>query len=97
MLNNRDKKVLKKKAHHLKAKFQVGKDGLSDNLLISLDEYLYVYELVKVNVLQNAPFNAKDIAADLSDNGYEIVEVKGRTIVVYRFSNNHNKKSQANL
>lgn len=93
MLNRVQIKYLRKYTHSLKPVFQIGKAGESYEQLKSIDEYLNVYEVAKISVLNNAPEDKKYYADILENAGFEIVNVIGRTITVYKFSHNPEKKS----
>lgn len=84
-MKKQDLKYLKKEAHDLKPIFQIGKEGISENLLEGLDLALSAHELVKVNVLKTAP-NTKEqlIERILLSLGCELVDSIGRVIVIYR-------------
>ena len=57
MLNARDKKILRAQAQQYRSLFQIGKDGISDNLIATLDDSLRAHELVKLNLLKTAPLS----------------------------------------
>ncbi len=66
---------------------QVGKGGISENLISSLSDALDARELIKVSVLNNAEDDAAETATNLAEAlGAEVVEVKGKKIVLYRKS-----------
>ncbi len=64
----------------------MGADGAGDAFTQALLEALNTRELLKVRVLENAPANARSTAADLEGRlpGVHVVQVIGRTLVVYR-------------
>ncbi|MFV0424287.1 MAG: YhbY family RNA-binding protein [Bacilli bacterium] len=97
MLNREQIKYLRKYAHKLKPVFQVGKSGESFDQLNSIEEYLAIHEIVKVSILNNAP-EERDYYVDVLDEaGFEIVNVIGKTITIYKHSDNENKKSRVKL
>ena len=66
---------------------QIGKGGISDNLLKSLSEALEARELIKVTVLETAEADAETIAQNVADLLHaEVVTVIGRKAVFYRRS-----------
>ena len=66
---------------------QVGKGGISENLISSLSDALDARELIKVSVLNNAEDDAAETAVSLAEAlGAEVVEIKGKKIVLYRKS-----------
>ncbi len=66
---------------------QIGKGGISDNLIESLSTMLEARELIKITVLNNAEMDAKSFSIELADRlGAEVVCVIGHKIVLYRRS-----------
>ena len=87
MLNARDKKILRAQAQQYRSLFQIGKDGISDNLIATLDDSLRAHELVKLNLLKTAPRSTAEAAAMLAQaTESELVHSIGRTFVLYRRS-----------
>ena len=87
MLNARDKKILRAQAQQYRSLFQIGKDGISDNLIATLDDSLRAHELVKLNRLKTAPLSTAEAAAMLAQaTDSELVHSIGRTFVLYRRS-----------
>lgn len=87
MLNGKQKRFLRAMASKEKAIVQVGKEGLSYNLFNTLKNALDARELVKVSVLKSCDEEIRTIAIDLSANSNsEIVQVIGRSIVLYKAS-----------
>ena len=66
---------------------QVGKGGITDNLIASVNAALKARELVKINVQRNCLTPVREIAEMLSERTRsEIVQVIGRKFVLYRYS-----------
>ena len=87
MLNARDKNILRAQAQQYRSLFQIGKDGISDNLIATLDDSLRAHELVKLNLLKTAPLSTAEAAAMLAQaTDSELVHSIGRTFVLYRRS-----------
>lgn len=87
MLTTIDMQKLKSHANTIESKYQVGKNGLTNNNLILLDKALEAHELIKVSVLKNADKEINEIAFDISSNiNCEIVQIVGRVITFYRKS-----------
>ncbi len=69
---------------------QVGKDGVGENSVSTLDSALTSRELVKISVLKNCPTDVRETAEALAAaTGAEIVTVIGRKAVFYRDSDEH--------
>ena len=88
MLTPKQKAYLKSLAQKEKAVFQIGKEGLSDNLLNDVLNYLNKHELIKISILQNSFVEEADCIEFFGEAGIEFVEHKGRTIVLYMHSDN---------
>ena len=86
MLTPKQKAYLKSLAQKEKAVFQIGKDGLSENLLNDVLNYLNKHELIKISILQNSFVEEADCIEFFGEAGIEFVEHKGRTIVLYMHS-----------
>ena len=87
MLNGKQKRYLRRLAVNEKALFQIGKEGLSQNLFNSLKEALKARELVKVSVLKTCELSMNEISIDLCANtGAELVQKIGKTLVLYKQS-----------
>ena len=85
MLNNKEKKYLRSIGMHIEAVVQVGKNGVNENTLFSLDEALEARELVKVKVLKNCFEEMDEVAEALcAQSGAELVQTIGRNILLYR-------------
>ncbi len=65
---------------------QVGKEGISENLVAGLSDALEARELIKVNILPAAD-DADNLAANVADLlRAEVVAVIGRKAIFYRRS-----------
>jgi RNA-binding protein len=79
------RKALRAAGHHLDPVVQVGKDGVSDAVLSQLDAQLTAHELVKVRVGTESPEDRFEAADRLgAAAGAQIVQILGRTVLVYR-------------
>ena len=66
---------------------EVGKEGISNNLINGLNDALEAHELIKLSVLKNCTSNIKEVAFDIaSSTNSEIIQIIGRNIVLYRKS-----------
>lgn len=87
MLTGKQKRFLRAEAHHLTPIFQVGKGGTNDHLIRHIEEALEVRELIKVSILNNNDDDRYEVARELSErSGAELVQVIGKTIVLYKES-----------
>lgn len=87
MLTGKQKRFLRRKAHHLRPIFQVGKIGVNENMVKQIDETLEKRELIKVSILQNCIDDKHSVAEELaSGTKAEIVQIIGNNIVLYKES-----------
>ena len=87
MLKSKEIKFLRSKANTLDSLFQVGKDGVSKNVIQAVNNALEAQELIKINVLKTADEEVRAIAYDIaSATNAEIIQIIGRVIVLYRKS-----------
>lgn len=90
LLTGKQKRFLRSKAHHLKAIFQVGKDGVTENMIKQLIDVLEKRELIKVHVLQNCLEEKEVVAEQIAvGTGAQIVQIIGNQIVLYKESDEH--------
>jgi RNA-binding protein len=87
MLTGKQKRYLRSLAHHLTPIFQVGKGGTNDHLVRHIEEAIESRELIKVSVLNNCLDDPREIGAEVAAQaGAELVQVIGKTIVLYKES-----------
>ncbi|CAM4000064.1 ribosome assembly RNA-binding protein YhbY [Cohnella lubricantis] len=90
MLTGKQKRYLRSLAHHLDPVFQIGKGGVNDQLIRHIEEAIEVRELMKVNILNNNDDDRHEIATEIAErSGCELVQVIGKTIVLYKESKDH--------
>lgn len=86
-MTSKERSRLKSMANGLQPVTQIGKGGLSDNLIEALSEALEARELIKVNILETADSDADNVAQNAADLlGAQVVAVIGRKAIFYRCS-----------
>ncbi len=87
MITSKQRSYLRSIANTMDAIFRVGKDGIEDNFLKQIDGALEARELIKISVLKNSGFEARE-ASDMicEELGCEGVQAIGSKIVLYRKS-----------
>lgn len=88
MLSTKQKVFLRSLAQKEPTTFQIGKDGLSDNLLKDVLNYLNKHEIIKISILQNSLVEEDDVKDFFEASGIEFVQKIGRTVVLYKQSDN---------
>ena len=87
MLTKENMKMLRALANKERALFQMGKDGISENMINTVSDSLEAHELVKISLLKTAPIPTKEAAVEMATaTRSEIVQVIGHTFVLYRRS-----------
>ncbi len=87
-MTGKQKSYLRSLAHELKPVFQIGKEGINDNMLTDIRNYLNKHELMKISVLQNCNDELDELASELEECGFEVIQIIGKTIVLYMKSKN---------
>ena len=78
------RRALRAAAHGLQPVAHVGKDGLSDTLVASVDEALAAHELIKVRFVDHKD-DRKELAAALADRlDAGVAGVVGHVAILYR-------------
>ena len=87
MLSGENKKYLRKLSMNYRSIIQVGKDGISENLIQTLSDSLEAHELVKCKLLKTSPIDVREAAIECAANTHsEVIHVVGHTFVLYRRS-----------
>lgn len=86
-MTSKQRSNLKSIAAKMKPIGQVGKGGVTDNLLKGLSDALEARELIKITVSENAEADADTVAENLAELlDAEVVAVIGRKAILYRYS-----------
>ena len=74
-MTSKERAALRAKANGLEPIIQLGKEGISENLLTQIDDTLDTRELIKIRVhLESAPETPKELAQKLADPlGAEVI------------------------
>lgn len=85
-LTPKQRAYLKSLAHPLKPILQIGKEGVTEAVIDTVESAFRTRELLKVKVLETAPSEAREVGTELANGveGAQLVQVIGRTVVLYR-------------
>lgn len=84
-MNSKQRAYLRALANKIDACFQIGKNGLNENLINQLNDVLEARELIKITVLENSPDTVKESADEISKKTDSIVvQVMGNKITLFR-------------
>lgn len=91
-MTSKDRAFLRSLATNIDPIFQIGKSGLSDNLIKQVDDVLEARELIKITVLETSPEDAKSLSTELANaTNSTVVQVMGRKITLYRMNKKESK------
>ena len=89
MLTSKERSNLRSLAQKIEPVTQVGKLGVNESLIESLDLAIEKRELIKVTVLENSGLVPKEAGFGIAERlGAEFVCATGRKLVFYRRSRN---------
>ena len=85
-MTSKERAQWRAKANTLEPIIQIGKEGISENLITQIDDTLDNRELIKIRVhLETAPKTPKELANELGEAlGADVIQVIGGIIVLYR-------------
>lgn len=85
-MNGKQKRYLRSLAVNIKPIVQIGKSGLSNEILTSIRNAADARELIKVNILQNSDEVATEVAEAIEEMGLDVVQIIGRNLIVFKVS-----------
>lgn len=84
-MTSKQRAYLRSLANGIQPIFQIGKGGISENLIKQLQDALEARELIKITVLETAPNSVKEMAEDVSlQTNAVLVQIIGNKITLYR-------------
>ncbi|MFZ1356801.1 MAG: ribosome assembly RNA-binding protein YhbY [Lactococcus raffinolactis] len=83
-LTGKQKRYLRAEAHHLTPIVQIGKGGLTNEIKTSIRKALDARELIKVAILQNSDADINDVAEEIDEMSFDVVQKIGRILVVFK-------------
>ncbi|SDN71148.1 YhbY family RNA-binding protein [Acetanaerobacterium elongatum] len=85
MLNSKQRATLRGMANTIDTILQIGKSEVSDTLIRQVDDALTARELIKLRVLETAPYSPQEAAELVAEKTQsEVVQVIGTRFVLYR-------------
>ena len=84
-MTSKERAYLRGLANRVPSLYQVGKDGVTENVVKQIDDALNARELIKGNVLENAMMSAREVAEELAEKtASQVVQVIGNRFILYR-------------
>lgn len=85
MLTSKQRSTLRGIASTYETIFQVGKNGIQDTLIAQVNDALRARELIKLRVLDNSPYTAREAADEIAEKtGSDVVQVVGSRFVLFK-------------
>ena len=83
-LTGKQKRYLRAEAHHLTPIVQIGKGGLTNEIKTSIRKALDARELITVAILQNSDADINEVAEEIEEMSFDVVQKIGRILVVFK-------------
>ena len=84
-MTSKQRAYIRGMANTIDAIFQVGKNGISDNLIKQISDALEARELIKITVLENSDFDVKELGVLLADKtNSDLIQTLGNKITLFR-------------
>ena len=84
-LTGAQRKYLRGMAHYLKPVVQMGKNGLTDGVIESIDEALDIHELIKVRISAPPGGGKREVADEIAERTHSAwVGMVGFVVTLYR-------------
>ena len=84
-MTTKQRAYLKGLAANIDPTFQIGKSGVIDTQVAQIDDYLRVHELIKIKILENSMYTAREAAEEIAEKiNADVVLVIGSKAVLYK-------------
>jgi RNA-binding protein len=91
-ISNGQRRYLRKQAHHLKPTVQIGKLGVTDNLVKAVDDALERLELIKVK-FNDGQDDKRELAEFIAaETQSDVVQVVGNVVIFFRYQQDPEKR-----
>ena len=91
-MTSKQRAYLRGLSNKIEAIFQIGKNGINDNLIKQLNDALEARELIKITVLETAPESSKDLSLEIAERTNSlVVQVIGNKITLFRQKKKNSK------
>ncbi len=92
MITSKQRSYLRSLANTMTPIFQIGKEGIEENFLKQIDDALEARELIKISVLNNSDYDAREASNEICEElGCEGIQAIGNKMVLYRKSKKNPK------
>ena len=92
MITSKQRAYLRGLSNNYDTIFQVGKGGITENMTEQIGNALEARELIKLRVLDNSEYGAREAAEIIAEKvGADVVSVVGSRFVLYLEAEKHKK------
>ncbi len=85
IMTSKQRAYLRSLANTIEPIFQIGKSGISENLINQLNDAINARELIKISTLETAPADARELGEEIAIATNSIlVQTIGNKITLYR-------------
>lgn len=89
MITSKQRAYLRSMAHGIQPIFQIGKGGVTDEIIKQLANAIEARELIKVHILESAFLDTRDTCNEIAETlGAEPVQAIGSKFVLYKQAEN---------
>jgi RNA-binding protein len=98
ILTTRQRQFLKGLAHSMNPIVQIGKEGLTPRIIETVENELAHHELIKIKIGSNSGLDKNDTSERVAnESGSALVQLIGKTIVLYKPNPKRNKEKRIHL
>lgn len=84
-MTGKQRSYLRKLAHNIKPVIQVGKEGVSPNLILQIRETIHKRELIKISFLESCPEDVESASEKILERSKsEFVQLIGRKLTIFK-------------
>lgn len=92
MITSKQRAYLRGLANGIPTIMQIGKGGIGENLIKTVSDALEARELIKLRVLENSGYTAREAAEEIAEKvSAEVIQTVGTRFVLYRESKKNKK------
>lgn len=91
-MTSKQRAYLRGQANTMEPIFQIGKSGITENLIKQLYDAIEARELIKITVLETAPDDVKSLAVEIAEKtNSELIQTIGNKITLFRQKNKNSR------
>ena len=91
-INNKHRKFLKSKAHHLKPVIIIGKDDIDDSIIKTINDSIDTHELIKIKFNHHKDKKREIVEIVNQKINTQLIGVIGNIAIIYRQKKDINKR-----